>query len=142
MTLRFECLPARSLDTPRMGIWPRRPSGAYRRRFMPRIDLMEHRTFESRKKIDASQLRDNSHCSRSSTPVSLMAIRQPASRTRRWFTRPSLPRARRAPYPITASGASSPNYTITYVPGTLTVILAPATVESATVENFKRSRKR
>ncbi len=31
-------------------------------------------------------------------------------------------------YPISVGGASSPNYTIKYVPGTLTVILAPATV--------------
>ena len=31
-------------------------------------------------------------------------------------------------YPITVGGASSPNYTITYVPGTLTVNLALATV--------------
>ena len=40
-------------------------------------------------------------------------------------------------YLITASGASSPNYTITYVPGTLTVILAPATVEKVSVEKVK-----
>jgi fibronectin-binding autotransporter adhesin len=43
-------------------------------------------------------------------------------------------------YLITAGGASSPNYTITYVPGTLTVILAPATVESVSVEKVKLSK--
>ncbi len=43
-------------------------------------------------------------------------------------------------YPITLGGASSPNYAITYVPGTLTVILAPATVQSVTVEKFKLSK--
>jgi MBG domain (YGX type) len=43
-------------------------------------------------------------------------------------------------YLITASGASSPNYMITYVPGTLTVILAPATVESVSVEKVKLSK--
>ncbi len=32
-------------------------------------------------------------------------------------------------YPITASGGSDPNYQITYVPGTLTLSLLPATVE-------------
>ena len=43
-------------------------------------------------------------------------------------------------YAITASGASSPNYTITYVPGTLTVVLAPATVESVSVEKLKLNK--
>ena len=43
-------------------------------------------------------------------------------------------------YPITVGGASSPNYTITYVPGTLTVILSPATVESVSVEKIKLSK--
>ncbi len=40
-------------------------------------------------------------------------------------------------YPITVGGASSPNYTITYVPGTLTVNLALATVESVKIEKEK-----
>jgi MBG domain (YGX type) len=43
-------------------------------------------------------------------------------------------------YLITVSGASSPNYTITYVPGTLTVILAPAAVEGVSVEKIKLSK--
>ena len=43
-------------------------------------------------------------------------------------------------YPVTVGGASSPNYTITYVPGTLTVILAPATVESISVEKITLSK--
>ena len=43
-------------------------------------------------------------------------------------------------YPITASGASSPNYTITYVPGTLTVILPLATVESVSIQKIKLSK--
>ncbi len=43
-------------------------------------------------------------------------------------------------YPITVGGASSPNYTITYVPGTLTVILAPATVEKVSVQKIKLSK--
>jgi parallel beta-helix repeat protein len=43
-------------------------------------------------------------------------------------------------YTITASGASSPNYTISYVPGTLTVILAPATVEDVSIQKFKLSK--
>ena len=34
-------------------------------------------------------------------------------------------------YPITASGAASPNYTISYVGGTLTVTPAPLTVTAA-----------
>ncbi len=45
-------------------------------------------------------------------------------------------------YLITVSGASSPNYTFTYVPGTLTVILAPATVESVSVEKVKLSKRK
>jgi predicted outer membrane repeat protein len=45
-------------------------------------------------------------------------------------------------YPITVSGASSPNYTITYVPGTLTVILPPAMVESVSVEKIKVSSRK
>jgi MBG domain (YGX type) len=40
-------------------------------------------------------------------------------------------------YSITVGGASSPNYTITYVPGTLTVDLALATVESVKIEKEK-----
>jgi MBG domain (YGX type)/YDG domain len=43
-------------------------------------------------------------------------------------------------YPITVGGASSTNYTITYVPGTLAVILAPATVEKVTVEQVSLSK--
>jgi hypothetical protein len=43
-------------------------------------------------------------------------------------------------YPIVVSGASSPNYTITYVPGTLTVVLPPATVESVSVQKIKLSK--
>jgi predicted outer membrane repeat protein len=43
-------------------------------------------------------------------------------------------------YPITVGGASSPNYKITYVPGTLTVILSPATVESVSVQKIKLSK--
>ncbi|MFI5459893.1 MAG: beta strand repeat-containing protein [Isosphaerales bacterium] len=43
-------------------------------------------------------------------------------------------------YTITVGGASSPNYTITYVPGTLTVILAPATVESVSIQKIKLSK--
>ncbi len=56
------------------------------------------------------------------------------------------PSAAPGSYPITVSGASSPNYTITYVPGTLTVILAPgttvapATVESVFIEKIKVSK--
>ena len=34
----------------------------------------------------------------------------------------------RQPYAITASGAADPNYTISYVPGTLTVTPATLTV--------------
>jgi predicted outer membrane repeat protein len=43
-------------------------------------------------------------------------------------------------YPITVGGARSPNYTITYVPGTLTVVLPPATVESVSVEKVKLTK--
>ena len=43
-------------------------------------------------------------------------------------------------YPITASGASSPNYTITYVPGTLTVALPLATVKSVSIQKIKLSK--
>jgi hypothetical protein len=43
-------------------------------------------------------------------------------------------------YPITVGGASSPNYMITYVPGTLTVVLAPAIVESVSLETMKVSK--
>ena len=43
-------------------------------------------------------------------------------------------------YPITASGASSSNYTITYAPGTLTVILAPPTIEKVSIERVKLSK--
>ncbi len=43
-------------------------------------------------------------------------------------------------YAITASGAGSPNYTITYVPGTLTVNLALATVESVKIEKQKTGK--
>ncbi len=42
-------------------------------------------------------------------------------------------------YPITVGDASSPNYMITYMPGTLTVILAPATVEKVSVQTIKVS---
>jgi hypothetical protein len=62
------------------------------------------------------------------------------------LTRPpilrSVPTSPSAPgnYPITVSGASSPNYTITYVPGTLTVIVAPATVESVSIQKIKLSK--
>ncbi len=40
-------------------------------------------------------------------------------------------------YPITVVGGISPNYTTTYVPGTLTVNPAPATVESVSVQRIK-----
>jgi parallel beta-helix repeat protein len=40
-------------------------------------------------------------------------------------------------YPIIVGGASSPNYTITYVPGTLTVNLPPLAIESVSVEKIK-----
>ncbi len=43
-------------------------------------------------------------------------------------------------YPITVSGASSPNYTITDVPGTLTVTLPPATVESVSIQKITLSK--
>jgi hypothetical protein len=43
-------------------------------------------------------------------------------------------------YPITVSGAGSANYTITYVTGTLTVTLAPATVDSVSVEKINLSK--
>jgi len=43
-------------------------------------------------------------------------------------------------YPITVGGASSPNYAITYVPGTLTVILSPATVEKVSIQKIKLSK--
>ena len=42
-------------------------------------------------------------------------------------------------YPITASGAADPNYTITYVPGTLTVTPAPLTI---TADERRRSTAR
>ena len=44
-------------------------------------------------------------------------------------------------YPITVSGASSPNYTITSVAGTLTVNPALATVTSVKVEKLKKGKK-
>lgn len=40
-------------------------------------------------------------------------------------------------YPILVGGAHSPNYTITYVPGTLNDILAPTTVESVSIRKIK-----
>ncbi len=40
-------------------------------------------------------------------------------------------------YTITASGASASNYQITYVPGTLTVVSPPATVDGVTLEKIK-----
>ncbi|MGO9916316.1 MAG: choice-of-anchor Q domain-containing protein, partial [Isosphaeraceae bacterium] len=43
-------------------------------------------------------------------------------------------------YPITVGGASSPNYVITYVPGTLTVVPLPATVEKVSVQEIKVSK--
>jgi CSLREA domain-containing protein len=43
-------------------------------------------------------------------------------------------------YPITASGAGSPNYTITYMPGTLTVALPLATVKSVSIQKIKLSK--
>ncbi len=43
-------------------------------------------------------------------------------------------------YAITVAGASSPNYTITYVPATLTVLLAPATVENVSIERIKLNK--
>ncbi len=45
-------------------------------------------------------------------------------------------------YPITVSGASDANYQITYVPGTLTLVLPPATVESVSLEKFKVSKRK
>ncbi len=44
-------------------------------------------------------------------------------------------------YPITVSGASSPNYTITSVAGTLTVNPALVTVTSVNVERLKKGKK-
>jgi hypothetical protein len=43
-------------------------------------------------------------------------------------------------YTITVGGASSPDYTISYVPGTLTVILAPATVANISIQKFNLSK--
>jgi fibronectin-binding autotransporter adhesin len=43
-------------------------------------------------------------------------------------------------YPITVSGAGSMNYTITYEPGTLTVIPAPATVENVSIQKIKNGK--
>jgi MBG domain (YGX type)/YDG domain len=43
-------------------------------------------------------------------------------------------------YTVTASGASASNYQITYVPGTLTVVLPPATVDSVMLEKIKVSK--
>jgi hypothetical protein len=43
-------------------------------------------------------------------------------------------------YPITASAASSPNYTITYAPGALTVIEPLATVQSVSIQKIKLSK--
>ena len=45
-------------------------------------------------------------------------------------------------YPISASGATSSNYTITFVSGTLTVSPAPATVQSIKVQKVKLSKKK
>jgi hypothetical protein len=44
-------------------------------------------------------------------------------------------------YPIVVSGASSPDYSITYVNGTLTVIAPPATVESVSIQTRKIGKK-
>ena len=62
-------------------------------------------------------------------------------------TRPCSARRRlrpvgRAPIPSRLACAISPNYMITYVPGTLTVTLPPATVESVKVEKVKLSSAR
>jgi hypothetical protein len=43
-------------------------------------------------------------------------------------------------YPISISGASSPNYAIKYVLGTLTVVVPPATVDSVSVQSIKLSK--
>jgi hypothetical protein len=43
-------------------------------------------------------------------------------------------------YPITVGGASSPNYSITYVPATLTVTLPLANVENVSIQNIKLSK--
>ena len=43
-------------------------------------------------------------------------------------------------YAITASGASSRNYTITYVPGTLSVAFPLATVEHVSIQKIKLSK--
>jgi hypothetical protein len=43
-------------------------------------------------------------------------------------------------YTITVDGASSPDYTISYVPGTLTVILAPATVANISIQKLNPSK--
>jgi hypothetical protein len=43
-------------------------------------------------------------------------------------------------YPITVGGASSPNYSITYAPATLTVTLPLANVENVSIQNIKLSR--
>jgi MBG domain (YGX type) len=40
-------------------------------------------------------------------------------------------------YTIAVGGASSSNYTITYVPGLLTVILGPATVENVSIQKIE-----
>ena len=53
---------------------------------------------------------------------------------------PAGPSSALGEYPISASAASSPNYSFTYVPGTLTVVLAPAVVESVSVEKVKLSK--
>jgi MBG domain (YGX type) len=53
-------------------------------------------------------------------------------------TTASLPGA----YPITPGGASSPNYQITYVPATLTLVLAPATVESVSLGKIRLNKRK
>jgi large repetitive protein len=43
-------------------------------------------------------------------------------------------------YTITVGGASSSNYTITYVPGTLTVMLAPTTIEKVSIQKINQTK--
>jgi hypothetical protein len=55
---------------------------------------------------------------------------------------PATPASAPGSYPITVAGATSPNYTIQYVNGTLTVILPPATVRNVSIQMFKTGKRR
>ena len=59
-----------------------------------------------------------------------MATRRPASRSSRRCrtTATATSHVSGSPYAITASGAADPDYTISYVAGTLTVTPAPLTI--------------